>query len=242
MISARKFTHSAVTVLLWLLTLASAIISGYLIYGLLGFYGYRFPQINSWWLFLVDFGSNLIPALLTGASVFFLLKNQKRTVLICLIAFVPMTICGFFTSVSHGLFNPSVSSYTSDPSNFGVYDSRPAEDLKANPPPFFPSVLPENAENVKYCYFYENASAETLYCAVSWETDETELKKIEMQMDQDRIVWIGTNECMIRLTEIYPANAIYIDYENKRVYYVIASSDELLPELTETVINQYCYD
>lgn len=229
----KRTAQISTTILLWLFIVMSAIISGFLIYGMLDFYWYKFPKINSLGGLFVGIGSYVIPALLTGASVFALIKDNKKLAVICLIVFVPVTVNGFCVGLGSALFKPPISSYTSDPSDFGVYDLRPADRLRLNPPRFYPSSIPNDAENVKYCYYYQNDSAETLYCAIAWQTDEKELRKVEMQMAQDKIVWKGEKQCAIRLTGRFPMNAVYIDFENNQICYVVTSREELLPERIE---------
>ena len=226
-----------VTVSLWLFVVITVIISGYLIYLVQDAYSYEFPKINGVKAFLGGVISCTIPALITVLSAFSLIRSKKRMALICLIAYIPVSLIVFGSFTSHALYDPAISSYTSDPDDFSVYDTGPAEYLRLNPPKFYPDSIPEDAENVQYYYYYQNASAEVLYCAVSWQTDEEELRQVTEQMEQEEMVWQGEDQCSIYFTDRAPINAVYIDYETGKICYVVANREVLLPATMEAAFD-----
>ena len=239
---SRRIESVGFLVFLWFLIVAAALVLAWVIYGAVVYYCYRFPFVTNWkWLLTISI-THLFPVVLISAAVFFLIRNKQKFTVVCLIVFVPVIIHCFFAGASYGLYKHSIISYTTDPSHFGIYDARPDESLKLNPPEVFPDAIPGEAHNVQYCYYYQNASAETLYIAVAWETDMQFLEQMAEQMEQSMLVESNGSQIIYRanyriasnITKI-TKNLVIIDYEKNQICYVVTNNEDLLPETINDV-------
>lgn len=140
----------------------------------IGAYAYRYPVLSGpenllkWTI-----PTLILPLAAVIVSAIFSLLGKRWWCRICCILFLPLLAFSCLRSVSEILYAPAVCSATSDPGDFGVYDKAVEEFLRLNPPIGFPDAVPTDAENVRYRYFYCNSSAETIYIAVSWDTQDT---------------------------------------------------------------------
>lgn len=184
---------------------------------------YKYPMIKSWLSFLCCICSVFLPAFVIFRSATALIHGNLRKAFLNIVLFIPVYILSFVLSAVVSLGVPAICSYSSKPEDFGCYDARPSEILKVNPPKYYPNTVPDNAQDVRYVYYYSNASAETLYIAVSWQSSTQEIRELMTGIKQNEINHIGNNQVMILCTGGYYNNAIFVDYNDYRICYVITS-------------------
>ena len=138
-------------------------------------YCYLYPTIRDGSGFLSQTVLNIIIPLVILVGIAILLINRKYIPTIIFSALlVPILVFVFLRSSAEMLFSPTVVSYTTNPAFLGEYDKKPTEVLSLNPVFCFPVEIDENSQDVRYCYYYESTSSETLYIALSWRYDSNE--------------------------------------------------------------------
>ena len=225
----RKFIQIALCVFLWAISVISIVLWAFLLHTVIQSCWYKYPVVNNWFSLGVCICSVLLPVLFIISSFVALVCGNLKKSCISIVLLVPVYILSFMVSAAACVGAPAICSYSSDPDNFGVYDTRLDEIWRANPPECYPDTIPEDAQNVKYCYYYQNASAEIVHIAVGWQADIQEIRSLTFQIEQGEMKSLENNQVMVTFTDSYFKNALFIDDEDNYICYMIASPWMTLP-------------
>lgn len=202
-----------------------------LVYTYVESYLYRYPFISDGFIFaLYTLTNQVIPLICLVLAICFLSKDKAVVAIILCILSVPLMMFTFVRACGEMLFFPSVCSYTTDPVNFGTYDKRLAERLNLNPVACFPASIPEGAKDIEYCYYYNDASDETVYIAIGWSIETNEVDRYRNQFDLDGEETLTASGGVYLFTETFYKNAVILDENAKKVCFVITSDETLLPQ------------
>lgn len=202
-------------------------------------YSYMFPHVPEVSLFISKTLVNIcIPLLLIGVCVTLVLKKRTAAFLVCYIVTIVCLGGCFMRSSAEVLFSPTVCSYTSDPSQFGKFDSNIG--LNMAHIKSFPEYIPESAKDPQYTYFFEKASADTVYIAVSWCYEEDEEIQDFFSSYQETDFFVNQFGEMVyydpnwknEALDVHPYlySITLLDKRAKCVAFVVASSAEFLPQ------------
>ena len=211
---------------------------GCLVFSYIRDYSYAFPAALRLGAFFTRTVLNLcVPLALTGVCVIWAAKKPWAVYYVCYLLAVVCLVGGFVRSVGEVLYSPTVCSYTTDPENFGTFDKKlePNIDHLA----LFPESIPNSAENVRYTYYFEEASADTVYIALSWQGRQSDIRDYLEKLPQTSITVNGYGETVYAHpdnqelgTNVKPYlfAEVIVDAEESRIAVVASSSAELLPQ------------
>lgn len=212
-------------------------------------YAYEYPVISDSRIFIEWTLVNLlVPLVLLILCCILVLKRKRVLYIICVFIFYFTTAICFFRSAAEILYMPAVHSYTNDSAQFGHYDEQPEETLKLNEAMFFPDEIPDYAENVQYCYYYEYASSVTLYIAVSWECNELHYAEALVEFSQyddhsstkrEQVYYFPEIQSSNNLVDSYYKTAVIIDEVQQRIAYIISSHRQYLPSNMDEVFAKH---
>ncbi len=192
-------------------------------------YDYIYPTITDKnIIFSFTLPNILLPLL--SISLAGILTIKRRYILAALfwIGSIPIFAFCFFRGLAEIWYMPAVCSYTDNVSHFGEYDSRPEKTLVSNPVICFPENIDPNAQDVMYRYYYEHASSESLFIAVSWKYEnhddfEAYLERIPL----GKATVNSTNNSYQFSGSCYH-NILYIEKEGNRLCFVISNNPDIL--------------
>lgn len=200
-------------------------------------YFYLYPEITSLWEFTSWTLANLLlPTIPLIIGIIFVFYRKYKNAKICSTLFFLFLLISVVRGTVEILYLPTVHSYTDDIENFGVFDGALENNLTLNPVPYFPEEIPDEVQNVQYCYYYEYASSETTYIAISWQYENRDafldiISEFNKQLPTDR-------NCFY-FTDAYYCNAVLWDEGNARIVYLISTEEEYLPTSLNDAFDTY---
>lgn len=198
-------------------------------------YAYRYPFFANTDTTAVGFVIRLIlPLVLLVLSGGFFLKKTGGYY-VCIVVFYVVLLTCFIGSIGEVLYRPVVCSHTKDVTDFGQYDNDVSQMLEMNEIGQFPKEIPEYAKMVEYSYYYQKASSQTLYIAVSWSCDEKEYKKLVddysrysvTEQNEDEIIYRFPNQKESDKTCLpWLVNNVIFQEQQRRVTFVLSDNGQ----------------
>lgn len=186
--------------------------------------------------FILTVAVPCIPLAMWVLSIVTLRKCNERLTALLLILYIPVLLCAFFLAQIELLALPATCSYTSNVNDFGNLDATIARDLQLAPVVAFPEELPKEAEQTRYCYFYQSSSSDIVYIAVTWQVEDNQKFKALVQQYVTELCDGTTYNSGCLQEDSYYCNAVLMDNQTNKIGFVVTNREALLPSKVNDII------
>lgn len=194
---------------------------------------YRFLTVIDIQGFLIlSIGVPCLPLVIWVLTVITVRKSREGFATILLALYIPAILAAFFLGAAELLCWPSTCSYTTNIDDLATI----LEVVDFSSVTVFPGTVPENAEDVQFCYCYQSTSSDTIYIGLTWKTeDEQEFEElIQPYVTQPYDGTTYNSGCLQKGN--YYCNAVLFDNQINQIGFIISNREELLPNKVDEIV------
>lgn len=197
---------------------------------------YRYPVLgpkNAWMVYALVL---LLPVIVFAPVI---LAKRKRWKILLSVAYIILLLTLTVVLSALRLMTPVAYSYTDDPKHLGEYDEFVVQTLDYAEGSGFPRSIPENAENVRFSYWYMNLTSNHGYLsfACNYSSEKAFRAAIDHLVECGYIIKEGDSLYKKNWNQCVWEEMVLVDWDlHSTTYFMVSQIDtELLPHSLEEV-------